>query len=56
MLRQRVPKHVRSDNGAEMRADRVRKWLASLVSQPLFIEPGRPALGLSIWNEEMPSC
>ncbi len=26
--------------GAEMRADLVRKWLASLGSQPLFIEPG----------------
>ena len=37
-----VPEHVRSDNGAEMRADRVRKWLASLGSQPLFIEPGSP--------------
>jgi len=42
MLRHGVPEHVRSDNGAEMRADRVRKWLASLGSQPLFIEPGSP--------------
>lgn len=42
MLRHGVPKHVRSDNGAEMRADRVRKWLASLGSEPLFIEPGSP--------------
>ena len=43
MLRQGVPEHVRSDNGVEM-ADRVRKWLASLGSQPLFIEPG------SLWE------
>jgi putative transposase len=42
MLRHGVPEHVRSDNGAEMRADRVRKWLASLGSRPLFIEPGSP--------------
>jgi putative transposase len=44
MLRHGVPEHVRSDNGAEMRADRVRNWLASLGSQPLFIEPG------SLWE------
>jgi putative transposase len=42
MLRHEVPEHVRSDNGTEMRADRVRKWLASLGSKPLFIEPGSP--------------
>jgi putative transposase len=42
MLHHGVPEHIRSDNGAEMRADRVGKWLASLGSQPLFIEPGSP--------------
>lgn len=42
MLRHGVPEHVRSDNGAEMRAEQVRKWLASLGSEPLFIEPGSP--------------
>ena len=38
MLRHGVPEHVRSDNGAE-RADLVLERLASLGSQPLFIEP-----------------
>jgi putative transposase len=42
MLNHGVPEHVRSDNGAEMRAGRVRKWLASLGTRPLFIEPGSP--------------
>jgi len=42
MLRHGVPEHVRSDNGAEMRADRVQKWLSALGTKPLFIEPGSP--------------
>jgi putative transposase len=42
MLRHGVPEHVRSDNGAEMRADRVQKWLGTLGTRPLFIEPGSP--------------
>ena len=42
MLQHGVPKHVRSDNGAEMTADRVRKWLQTLGTKPLFIEPGSP--------------
>jgi transposase InsO family protein len=42
MLRHGVPEHVRSDNGAEMRADRVQKWLGTLGTKPLFIEPGSP--------------
>jgi transposase InsO family protein len=37
-----VPKHVRSDNGPEFIAERVRLWLGELGSQPLFIEPGSP--------------
>jgi transposase InsO family protein len=37
-----VPKHVRSDNGPEFIAERVRTWLSQLGSQPLFIEPGSP--------------
>lgn len=37
-----VPKHVRSDNGPEFIAERVRVWLGELGSQPLFIEPGSP--------------
>jgi hypothetical protein len=42
MLRHEVRERVRSDNDAETRVDRARKWLASLGSQPLFIEPGSP--------------
>ena len=42
MLTHGVPQHVRSDNGAEMRADRVQKWLGTLGTKPLFIEPGSP--------------
>jgi transposase InsO family protein len=42
MLEHGVPEHVRSDNGAEMTAERVRKWLQTLGTKPLFIEPGSP--------------
>lgn len=37
-----VPVHVRSDNGAEFTAKRVRAWLQRLEVKPLFIEPGSP--------------
>jgi len=42
MLRHGVPEHIRSDNGAEMTAAQVRSWLATVGTQPLFIEPGSP--------------
>jgi transposase InsO family protein len=42
MLQHGVPEHVRSDNGAEMTARRVKQWLASVGTKPLFIEPGSP--------------
>ena len=42
MLQHGVPEHVRSDNGAEMTAEQVRSWLATVGTQPLFIEPGSP--------------
>jgi transposase InsO family protein len=42
MLKHGVPEHVRSDNGAEMTAQRVRTWLETVGTQPLFIEPGSP--------------
>ena len=42
MLEHGVPEHVRSDNGAEMTARRVKTWLATVGTQPLFIEPGSP--------------
>jgi len=37
-----VPVHIRSDNGYEFTAKRVRSWLARLQVKPLFIEPGNP--------------
>ena len=37
-----VPVHIRSDNGSEFTAKRVRSWLAGLEVKPLFIEPGIP--------------
>ena len=40
MLEYGVPEHLRSDNGSEMTAQRVRTWLATVGTQPLFIEPG----------------
>jgi len=42
MLAHGVPEHVRSDNGAEMTARRVKQWLPSVGTKPLFIEPGSP--------------
>ena len=42
MLQHGVPEHVRSDNGAEMTARRVKQWLQTVGTQPLFIEPGSP--------------
>lgn len=37
-----VPDHIRSDNGPEFTANRVRDWLGHLEVKPLFIEPGSP--------------
>jgi putative transposase len=37
-----VPVHIRSDNGPEFIANRVRDWLGRLQVRPLFIEPGSP--------------
>ena len=37
-----VPVHIRSDNGSEFTARRVRSWLERLQVKPLFIEPGSP--------------
>ncbi len=37
-----VPVHIRSDNGSEFTAKKVRRWLARLKVKPLFIEPGSP--------------
>jgi putative transposase len=37
-----VPVHIRSDNGPEFIAQRLRDWLGILSVKPLFIEPGSP--------------
>jgi transposase InsO family protein len=36
------PEHLRSDNGPEFTAKLVRRWLARVGVQTLFIEPGSP--------------
>jgi putative transposase len=42
MLIRGVPAHIRSDNGSEFIAKRVRGWLAKAKVQTLYIEPGSP--------------
>jgi len=42
MLDYGLPDFLRSDNGAEMTARRVKNWLAIVGTMPLFIEPGSP--------------
>lgn len=37
-----VPDHIRSDNGSEFTADRIREWLSRIGVKTLFIEPGSP--------------
>jgi len=37
-----IPEHIRSDNGPEFTARAVRKWLARLGVNTLFIEPASP--------------
>ena len=37
-----VPVHIRSDNGSEFVAKKVRQFLSWLSVKPLFIEPGSP--------------
>ena len=37
-----VPVHIRSDNGSEFIAKKVRQFLSRLSVKPLFIEPGSP--------------
>lgn len=37
-----VPVHIRSDNGSEFTANRVRQCLKRLEVKPLYIEPGSP--------------
>lgn len=37
-----VPEHIRSDNGPEMIAKNLRRWLARLGTKTLYITPGSP--------------
>ena len=37
-----IPEHLRSDNGPEFIAQELRKWLGSLGTGTLYIEPGSP--------------
>ena len=42
MLEHGIPEHLRSDNGPEFIADRLRKWLSAVGAKTLYIEPGSP--------------
>ena len=42
MLWRGIPEHIRSDNGPEFVARELRKWLARLDTETLYIEPGSP--------------
>ena len=37
-----IPEHIRSDNGPEMVAKRLRQWLARLGTKAVYIAPGSP--------------
>lgn len=41
-IKRGVPVHIRSDNGSEFTAKKVRLFLSRLSVRPLFIEPGSP--------------
>lgn len=42
MIVRGIPEHIRSDNGPEMTAKIVRKWLTDVGSKTLYIKPGSP--------------
>ena len=37
-----IPEHLRSDNGPEFIAKKLRNWLRAVGAAPLYIEPGSP--------------
>ena len=41
-VRKGVPDNIRSDNGSEFTATRVREWLGRVGVKTLYIEPGSP--------------
>ena len=42
MLYRGIPENIRSDNGPEFVAEELRKWLAKVGTETLYIEPGSP--------------
>jgi hypothetical protein len=52
MVTRGVPEHIRSDNGTELVARRLRQWQTGLGTRPLYIEPGRTATA----NRSTASC
>jgi hypothetical protein len=42
MLEHGVPEHIRSDNGPEFVALKLRQWLSAVGAKALYIEPGSP--------------
>ena len=42
MLWRGIPEHIRSDNGLEFVAQKLRQWLGNLGTGTLYIEPGSP--------------
>jgi putative transposase len=55
MLARQIPEHIRSDNGPELVARSLRKWLAGFGTKPLYIE--RAARGrMVIVNHSTASC
>ena len=42
MVHRGVPEYIRSDNGPEFTAMRVREWIEKIGAKTLFIEPGSP--------------
>src|SRR5271165_347362 len=42
MLVHGIPEHLRSDNGPEFVAERLRKWLSAVGAKTLYIKPGSP--------------
>lgn len=41
-VRRGIPTHIRSDNGSEFIARKLRQWLTARQVAPLYIEPGSP--------------
>jgi len=42
MTEHSIPEHIRSDNGPEMIAENLRRWLARLGTKTIYITPGSP--------------